>query len=314
MRYQQTVRQPVSCKGVGLHSGCPVTLTLRPAEFDTGIVFVRKQGGQTVALRASVRNLAPAELCTAISGEGISIKTIEHVLSALVGLEVDNVFVDLDAEEVPAMDGSAADFVQLIRTAGIVGQERMQPVLKITKPIEVADGDRLIRIEPCAQPRVTCTIEYDHPLIRTQAYEYDFSVPAFEKHIAEARTFVFLNEVEGLWARGLGKGGSLANTVVLSDREVLNRSGLRFQDEFVRHKILDLLGDIALLGVPMIGHLIAHRSGHTLHVKLVESILAQPDSCVLLNVPAQQAAELSGPSNGSLSPVSHISLHTPSTL
>ena len=308
MRYQQTVRQPVSCKGVGLHSGRPVTLTLRPAPADTGMVFVRKQGEQAVALRASVGNLTPAELCTAISGQGISIRTIEHVLSALVGLEVDNVFVDLDAEEVPAMDGSAAEFVRLIRTAGIVPQKRMQPILKITKPIEAAEGNRLIRIEPFSQPRISCTVEYDHPLIRRQAYEYAFSVPAFEQHIAEARTFVFLKEVEDLWARGLGKGGSLANTVVLSDREVLNGSGLRFQDEFVRHKILDLLGDIALLGVPIIGHLIAHRSGHALHVKLVERILAQPDSWVLLNVHAQPVQALSG----SAPPASHVSLHTPS--
>lgn len=283
MRKQQTVGQDISCEGVGLHSGQPVRLTLRPASADTGVVFLRQHDGQTVWVGASVRNLLPTQLCTAIGVNGTQFKTIEHILSAFTGLEVDNVLVELDADEVPVMDGSAGDFVQLIRRAGVVAQDRPQPILSITHPIEVAEGDRTVRIEPSPTPRITYSIRYEHPLIQTQQYVYDGSVSSFENDIARARTFGFLNEVEALWARGLGKGGSLENTVVLTDDDILNESGLRFENEFVRHKVLDLLGDLALLGVPILGHLIAERSGHALHTKLVESILAQPNKWELLN-------------------------------
>lgn len=283
MRYQQTVARTRSCAGVGLHTGEPATLTFHPAPPDTGIVFVHQGASQSVSVGATLRNLVPTELCTSIGTDGIHIRTVEHVLSALVGLEVDNVFVVLDGQEVPAMDGSAGAFVRLIREAGVVPQEYVQPFLRMTRPIEVVEGDRQIRVEPASSPRISYTIQYDHPLIQTQTYVYDSSVLAFEQDIAEARTYAFLKEVEGMWARGFGKGGSLENTIVLSDREIVNESGLRFQDEFVRHKILDLIGDLALLGVPFIGHLIARRSGHALHRKLVEKILAQPDAWVLLN-------------------------------
>ncbi len=282
MRQQQTVAQSISCSGVGLHTGQPSTLTLRPAPPETGIVFHRRHNGHTVSVDASVRNLVPAELCTAIRVNGTSIQTIEHVLAALRGLEVDNVYVDLDAGEVPAMDCSAAPFVGLIRSAGMLVQDCPRTVLKIMRPIEVTDGDRRVVIEPAPQTRITYSIQYDHPLIGNQTYTYDGSADSFERDIAGARTFGFLKEVEQLWARGLGRGGSLDNTIVLSEGEVLNSSGLRFPDEFVRHKILDLIGDLALLGMPFIGHLIADRSGHGLHTKLVEAILAQTDSWVIL--------------------------------
>ena len=293
MRYQQTVARSISCKGVGLHTNGPVTLTLRPAPPDTGIVFIRERSGGSLSIGALAWNLVPTDLCTSIGLQGARVRTIEHILSALAGSEVDNVYVDLDAEEVPAMDGSAGAFVQLIRTVGAVPQTRHQPFLKVTQPIEVMAGDRLLRIEPSPEPRITYTIEYDHPLIQTQTYDYHGSVSAFQQDIAEARTFAFLNEVEALWARGLGQGGSLDNTVVLSDCEVVNNSGLRFQDEFVRHKILDLIGDLALLGVPCIGHVVAYRSGHALHTKLVEAILDQPDKWVLLNADEQAAEAMS---------------------
>jgi UDP-3-O-[3-hydroxymyristoyl] N-acetylglucosamine deacetylase len=282
MRPQHTLGQTISCKGVGLHTGHPVTLTLRPAAPDTGLVFVRHEAGKSVSVKASVCNLIPTELCTAISVNGTSIKTIEHVLSALVGLEVDNAYVEVDAPEVPVMDGSAAPFVRLIKAAGIIPQGRRQPFLKITKPIEVSDRGRRVRIEPAADSQITYTIHYNHPLIQTQTYTFDWSASAFEREIAEARTFGFLREVEMLWARGLAKGGTLDNTVVLSEQGVMNGTGLRFQDEFVRHKVLDLIGDMALLGLPVIGHLRADRSGHALHTKLVETILRQPECWVLV--------------------------------
>jgi len=283
VRLQQTLANSISCTGVGLHSGQPVTLTIRPASPDTGIVFVNRNGHAGASLAATVKHLVPTELCTAISGNGFQVKTIEHVLAALAGLNVDNVYVDVDAGEAPVMDGSSAPFVRLIRSAGLVSQNKRQPYLKMTRPLEVVDGPRRIRIEPSSTPRITYSIQYDHPLIHTQTYAYEYSADAFESEIAEARTFGFLEEVEALWARGLGRGGSLDNTVVLSKDGVLNESGLRFADEFVRHKVLDLIGDFSLLGVPFIGHLIADRSGHALHTKLVKQILDHPDCWVLLN-------------------------------
>ncbi|WP_447973681.1 UDP-3-O-acyl-N-acetylglucosamine deacetylase [Nitrospira sp. Kam-Ns4a] len=282
MRQQQTVARAVSCTGVGLHSGQSVTLRLRPAPPDTGIVFIRRHDGKTVAVRATVANLAPTELCTAIRLNGTEIKTIEHVLAALAGLEIDNVYVEVDAGEVPAMDGSAAPFVELIRTAGIAVQGRPQPYLKILQPIEVVDGARRVVIEPSVSTRITYTIRYNHPLIQTQTYRCNISAASFAEEIASARTFGFLHEVEMLWSKGLGLGGSLDNTIVLSENGILNRSGLRFADEFVRHKVLDLIGDLALLGMPFIGHLIADRSGHALHTRLVEQVLTQGDKWMLV--------------------------------
>jgi UDP-3-O-[3-hydroxymyristoyl] N-acetylglucosamine deacetylase len=260
-----------------------VTLTLRPAPADTGIVFVNRNGHAGATLSASVEHLVATELCTAISGNGFQVKTIEHVLAALAGLNVDNAYVDIDAAEAPVMDGSSAPFVQLIQSAGVVSQNRRRSFLKITRPLEIVDGSRRIRIEPSSTPRITYTIQYDHPLIRTQTYAYEHSSYAFETEIAGARTFGFLQEVEALWARGLGRGGNLENTVVLSQDGILNESGLRFSDEFVRHKVLDLIGDFSLLGLPFIGHLIADRSGHALHTRLVKQILDHPECWVLLN-------------------------------
>jgi UDP-3-O-[3-hydroxymyristoyl] N-acetylglucosamine deacetylase len=235
-----------------------------------------------VSVKASVCNVLPAELCTAISVNGTAIQTVEHLLAALVGLEIDNVIVEVDAPEIPALDGSAAPFVQLIKAAGIVQQPGWQPFLKVTKPIEVSDGDRVVRIEPAPHTRITYTIHYPHPLIQTQTFQFDWSVSAFEREIAAARTFGFLADVEGLWARGLAKGGTLDNTVVLTDQGVLNASGLRFPDEFVRHKVLDLIGDMALVGLPVVGHLVAHRSGHRLHTRLIQAMLRHPDCWVLV--------------------------------
>jgi UDP-3-O-[3-hydroxymyristoyl] N-acetylglucosamine deacetylase len=237
-----------------------------------------------------VEHVVPTELCTAISGKGFQVKTIEHILAALAGLDIDNVYVEVDAAEAPAMDGSAAHFVRLIRSAGIVPQNRRQPYLKITRPLEVVDGARRVRIEPSSTTKITYSIHYNHPLIQTQTYFYEHSAHAFEREIADARTFGFLQEVEALWARGLGQGGNLDNTIVLSQDGILNESGLRFADEFVRHKILDLIGDFSLLGVPVIGHLIAERSGHAIHTRLVQQILNHPDSWVLLNADETVAA------------------------
>ncbi len=284
MRNQQTLAAAVTCSGVGLHSGQPVTITLRPAPPDTGVVFVSRNGNVSSSLSASIEHCVPTELCTAIRANGFQVKTIEHVLAALSGLNVDNVYVDVSATEVPVMDGSAGPFVRLIQSVGVISQNRKQPFLKIMAPLEVSEGSKRVWIEPSSTPRITYSIHYDHPLINTQTYVHDCSAGAFENHIAEARTFGFLHEVQALWARGLGQGGTLDNTVVLSKDGIVNESGLRFLDEFVRHKVLDLIGDFSLLGMPFIGHIVAERSGHALHTRLVQQILEQPDKWVLLNV------------------------------
>ena len=308
MRVQQTLANAVSCAGVGLHSGQPVTLTLKPAPPSTGIVFVNRNGKDGASLAASIEHLVPTELCTAISGNGFQVKTIEHVLAALAGLDIDNVYVEVDAGEAPVMDGSAAHFVRLIRSAGILPQNRRQPYLKITRPLEVVDGDGLVRIEPSTTTKITYSIHYNHPLIQTQTYVYEHSAHAFEREIADARTFGFLQEVEALWARGLGQGGNLDNTIVLSQDGILNESGLRFANEFVRHKILDLIGDFSLLGVPFIGHLIADRSGHAIHTRLVQQILSHRDCWVLLNGDETVAASKPRSAKTSPRPTSLVAL------
>lgn len=308
MRFQQTIGSSVSCSGVGLHSGQPVKLTLRPAPPNTGIVFVHRNGAEETHLPAAVSNKVPTELCTAISVNGRQVKTIEHLLAALVGMEVDNVYAEVDAGEVPVLDGSASPFVRLIRTAGVITQTRRQSYVKITQPIEIVDGARRVRIEPSSTPRITYSIHYDHPLIQTQSYTYTCSASAFEQEIATARTFGFLHEVEALWSRGLGKGGTLDNTVVLSEEGVVNQSGLRFPNEFVRHKVLDLIGDIALLGFPFIGHIVAERSGHAMHTRLVEQILSQRDKWVLITSEHSSPASESRPSLGLLRPAPSLAV------
>ncbi len=303
MRNQQTLASVVTCSGVGLHSGQPASITLRPAPPDTGIVFINRAG---TSLSASIQHRVPTELCTAISGNGFQVQTIEHLLAALAGLQVDNVFVDITSAEVPVMDGSAAPFVRLIQSVGTIEQERKQPFLKITAPIEITEGSKHVRIEPSSTPRITYSIHYEHPMIKTQTYVHDYSVNDFQSQIAEARTFGFLHEVQALWARGLGKGGTLDNTVVLSQDGIVNDSGLRFINEFVRHKVLDLIGDFSLMGMPFIGHIIAERSGHALHTRLVQQILQQPDKWVLLNSETSVSAVRSRAHAPGLQPVAAL--------
>jgi UDP-3-O-[3-hydroxymyristoyl] N-acetylglucosamine deacetylase len=308
VRFQQTIGSPVSCSGVGLHSGQPVTLTLRPAPPNTGIVFIYRHGSEETLIPASISNKVPTELCTAISVKGHQVKTIEHLLAALVGMEVDNVYAEVNAGEVPVLDGSSSPFVRLIRAAGIIPQTRRQSYVKIMQPIEVVDGSKRVRIEPSSTSKITYSIHYDHPLIQTQSYSYTCSAPAFEQDIAMARTFGFLHEVEALWSRGLGKGGTLDNTIVLSQEGVVNESGLRFSNEFVRHKVLDLIGDIALLGFPFIGHIVAERSGHAMHTRLVEQILLQRDKWALITGEHVVATPESRPSLGLLRPAPSLAI------
>jgi len=296
MRLQSTIKHPDTCRGVGLHSGGPVSLNLLPAPPDTGLVFIRKDLQPGVGISASIKHLRPALLSTVVGVDNIQVHTIEHVLAAATGLEVDNMYIEVDAPELPVLDGSSAEFVRMILGAGLESQNRRQAYLKIVRPIEVRDGDKAISIRPASSTSISYTIDYPHPLIRRQDYRYRASRESFVRDIAPARTFGFLREVEALWEAGLGLGGSLENTLILSDDGLLNKNGLRFSDEFVRHKILDLIGDMSLLGLPFIGDIVASRSGHALHAKLVEKILESPENWMLVSgdafVPAGRVSDL----------------------
>jgi UDP-3-O-[3-hydroxymyristoyl] N-acetylglucosamine deacetylase len=230
MRQQQTIRKPVTCTGVGLHSGCGVSLTLTPAPPDTGIVFIRTDLSAKPRVPAVINNVRPTLLSTTIGVDGVQVQTIEHLLAAAAGLGIDNLYVEMDAPELPALDGSATPFVDLLQDAGIAAQDRSRSYLKIVRPIDVTEGEKHISIRPASTTSVTYTIDYDHPLIRRQAYTYDWSSNSFIRDIAPARTFGFLREVEALWEAGLGLGGSLHNTLILSDEGLLNEGGLRYRD------------------------------------------------------------------------------------
>lgn len=289
---QQTIEQTISTSGVGLHSGRSSKVSLSPAPVDNGIVFRRKVNSHVETCQASIRNLRSSELCTVVGSNGFQIQTTEHVLSALWGLGIDNAFIDIDSEEVPAMDGSAAPFAKLIRRARILPQERPKTYLKIVEPIHIGDGNRGISILPAPFPKITYTIDYDHELIQQQTYEHEWSTVDFEANIAHARTFAFSHEVEALWARGLGQGGSLDNTIVFSDSGIMNDGELRFPDECVRHKVLDLIGDLSLLGIHVIGHVVAKCSGHQLHTQLVQAILDNPEAWTLVGPTEKHVSEL----------------------
>jgi UDP-3-O-[3-hydroxymyristoyl] N-acetylglucosamine deacetylase len=269
---------------------------LLPAPRDAGLVFIRKDIDSGVRVDALIKNIRPALLSTVVGVDGVQIQTTEHVLAAATGLGIDNLYIEVDAPELPVMDGSAAPFVCMILDAGIVTQDRHRSFLKIVRPVTVSDGEKSVTIRPASLSSITYTIDYDHPLIQRQDYLYRDSPEAFVCEIAPARTFGFLREVEALWDAGLGLGGSLQNTLILSDDGLLNEDGLRFSDEFVRHKILDLIGDMALLGLPFIGEILAVRSGHALHARLVDKILESPANWIMVPgdmvVPAGRVAQL----------------------
>ncbi len=275
---QRTIAEKISCTGIGLHSGKPVQVTLHPARAHSGIVFVRTDLPHPVEIPARFDAVASTRFATTLGRGDATLGTVEHLLSALVGLGIDNVRIDVDGPEVPVMDGSAASFVYLIRTAGIFDQRSERRVMRIKKPVEVRDGDRAIRVEPGRGLRVSYTVDYGHPAIGRQRRQFELSDRVYEREIARARTFGFLRDVEALWRTGLARGGNLENTVVLDDSRVLNNEGLRWPDEFVRHKVLDLLGDLALIGMPLRGHIVVERGGHALHLELVRKLMASREA------------------------------------
>src|SRR5678809_840738 len=280
MNPQRTLRRSISCAGIGLHSGKKVTLSLRPAAAGAGIRFRQSDlGGLEVP--ATVQHVGGINYATGLTRDAVHIDTVEHLLSALVSLGVDNVIVELNSPEVPIMDGSAAPFVYLIHEAGVKTLSASRKYLKALRPITMTRGDKRIALYPSDHFKVTYSIAYDHPLLRHQSRTIRLSEDAFVDEIAPARTFTFLKEVEMLRQQGLALGGSLENAIVISDTGVLN-NGLRFDDEFGRHKILDVIGDMALVGHPLIGHLVAHRGGHALHTAFAAQVLEEQDAWTLV--------------------------------
>jgi UDP-3-O-[3-hydroxymyristoyl] N-acetylglucosamine deacetylase len=271
---QITVRDPIICKGVGLHTGLPAHMVIHPAPTDTGIVFIRKDVEKKVRIPARIDNVVDATLATTISFDGVKVSTVEHLMAAFAGLGIDNAEVELDAPEVPIMDGSSAPFNTLLKKAGVQTQDKPKKFVIIRHPVTVTDGDRQATLLPSNDFKLSYTIDFRHPLISNQFYLIQISNGNFEREICRARTFGFLREYEILKARGFARGGSLENAVVVDDSRVLNEGGLRFSDEFVRHKILDSIGDLWLLGAQVIGHYIGYKSGHTLNHKLIHKLLA----------------------------------------
>jgi UDP-3-O-[3-hydroxymyristoyl] N-acetylglucosamine deacetylase len=277
---QRTLKESVKATGIGLHSGAKVYMTLRPAPPNSGITFRRIDLDVPVDIPASALKVSQTTLGTTLENQGAKVATVEHLLSALAGLGIDNVFVDLTAPEVPIMDGSAAPFIFLLQSAGIEEQSSLKRFIRIKKTIEVVDGEKWARLTPYNGFRINLEIDFDHPVLRKhrQSARLDFSTTSFVKEISRARTFGFLTDIETLRKKDLTLGGSIDNAVVMDEYRVLNEDGLRFRDEFVRHKILDAVGDLYLLECCLIGEFTGYKSGHYLNNTLLRALLDQEDS------------------------------------
>ncbi|MDP1682681.1 MAG: UDP-3-O-acyl-N-acetylglucosamine deacetylase [Burkholderiales bacterium] len=273
---QRTLKNVISATGVGLHTGQKVTLTLRPAAADTGIVFRRVDLPQPVTIKADPFQVTDTRMCSALEADGVKVNTVEHLMSALAGLGIDNVYIDLTASEVPIMDGSASPFVFLVQSAGVEEQNAPKRFIRVKKTIQITDGDKWVKLEPYNGFRVTLSIDFKHPVFdhSGKAVTVDFADTSFIKEISRARTFGFMHEVEYLRNNGLALGGSLDNAIVMDEFRVLNTDGLRYDDEFVKHKALDAIGDLYLLGHPLIGAFTGHKSGHALNNQLLRGLLA----------------------------------------
>jgi UDP-3-O-[3-hydroxymyristoyl] N-acetylglucosamine deacetylase len=274
---QRTLKNTIRATGVGLHSGDKVYMTLRPAAVDTGIVFRRVDLPEPVEIRACAEQVGDTNMSTTLIQDGVRISTVEHLLSAFAGLGIDNAYVDLSAPEVPIMDGSAGPFVFLVQSAGIEEQGAAKRFVRIKKPVIVRDGDKWARFEPFDGFKVGFSIDFRHPLFTqvNSSAEIDFSTTSFVKEVSRARTFGFMKDVEMLRERNLGLGGSMDNAIVLDDYRVLNEDGLRYEDEFVKHKILDAIGDLYLLGHSLIGAFYGYKSGHQLNNLLLRTLRAE---------------------------------------
>lgn len=307
---QTTLRDRVVVSGIGVHSGKPASMTLCPAEADTGIVFLRTngEGSAAVSIRATIDHLFATDSCTTVGRLGLSVATVEHLLATFNGLGIDNVAIEIDGAEVPMMDGSAAAFVELADKARIAKLDSARRFIKVLKPIRLDHGSSFAELLPYDGRRFEIDIDFDSTLIGRQSFAFELTPSVFRKDLARARTFGFLRDVETYWSRGLALGSSLDNTVVLGDDRILNPEGLRFADEFVRHKALDAVGDLALAGAPILGAYRSHRGGHKMNARIVETLLADSDAWALVDgvstprrepahaeIPVQLAAAAFGP-------------------
>jgi len=274
---QKTISQQVSCQGVGLHSGQTVTLTIKPAPPNQGRIFVRTDLPGKPRISAIFQKVVDTSLATVLGSDGAIVSTTEHLMAALTGLGIDNITLEMDSYEVPIMDGSAAKFADLIAQAGVCVQDTPKVFFIMKMPLEINEGDKSIRLEPYNGFKIACTIDFKHPLIGHQDYSLDITPDRFASEIAPARTFGFLHELDMMRNFGLAKGGSLDNAIVVDKDKILNEDGLRFENEFVRHKILDCIGDFSLLGMPVRGLITIHKSGHALHHKFLENFFTRKD-------------------------------------
>ena len=280
MLRQRTLKSVVKATGVGLHSGVKVSLVLRPAQADTGVVFRRVDLAQPVDLRADPFGVGDTRLASCLERDGIKVATVEHLMSALAGLGIDNIYVDVDAAEMPIMDGSAAPFVFLLQSAGIEEQDAPKRFLRVRRTVRVEDGDKWAQLSPYEGYRLSFSIVFNHPAVDrtgTRA-EVDFADNSYIRDVARARTFGFTQDVEAMRSQGLALGGSLDNAIVMDEYRVLNADGLRYADEFVKHKILDAVGDLYLLGHPLLAEFSAHKSGHALNNRLLRALLADAEA------------------------------------
>ncbi len=284
--HQYTLQRSVSCCGIGLHTGRPINMIIKPAPANSGINFSRTDLDKKPFISAHMNNVVETRLATTIGKGGVKVSTTEHLLAALYGSGIDNATVELDGHEVPIMDGSAGPFIHLLARGGRKRQVSPRRILKITHPVDISNGIKKIRIEPWDGFRVTERINFTDNLIREQVYSVEVTRKLFCQEIAKARTFGFAEQVEALWKNGLALGGNLNNVIAIhwDGQSVLNEGGLRFDNEFVRHKVLDLIGDMVLLGYPVMGHVIADRSGHGLHLELMQAIINNPDCWELVTL------------------------------
>jgi UDP-3-O-[3-hydroxymyristoyl] N-acetylglucosamine deacetylase len=290
---QRTVHVRQTIEGIGLHGGRPVRLTVAPAPVDHGLVFVRTDLPHPVEIPARAEFVADTTLNTTLARDGARVGTVEHLLAALRGLGVDNARLELDGPEVPILDGSSAGWVRLVDAAGIRTQRAARKVAVVRRAVSIQEGDKEVRLTPAPSFSVHCAIDFRHPLITDQRYGLELNARSFVREIASARTFGFKREVDHLRARGLALGGSLDNAIVVDDFHILNPEGLRFADEFVRHKILDAIGDLALVGHPLVGTLHATKTGHALNIKLVRRLLSEPGLVEVVTQPEPREARAS---------------------
>ncbi|WP_297989911.1 UDP-3-O-acyl-N-acetylglucosamine deacetylase [uncultured Campylobacter sp.] len=286
---QTTIAKKVHNVGIGLHKGEPIRLTLEPLEAGSGIVFYRSDLG--VSFKAEPKNVINTQMATVVGNEKGYISTIEHLMSAINAYGIDNIRIIVDANEIPVMDGSSASFCMLLDEAGVRELDANKKALIIKRAVEIREGDKLVRLSPSKSPKFDYTIKFSHPLIGTQHYVFEFSKKAYLKEISRARTFGFLKDVQALRSMGLALGGSLENAVVIDENKILNPEGLRFENEFVRHKILDAIGDLALVGAPILGDYTAFAGSHDLNHKLTLAVLADAKNFELVDLTAEVVRE-----------------------